>query len=942
MRLLHANVRSYNSNGEELMAMARDLGASVVSLNETWLRPDSQLNTPGFQVFRNDRVGQIGGGVAILVGFDVPASAVDLGAVDCGSAEVVACLLHLSQPLLVVSVYCAHGYVPGSGLLTYLSAQPNVLIMGDFNAKHPALWSHGTNIAGSALVADLSTLDLSLISRGDPTHTSPSGASDQLDIVLASPVTASRVHDIYIGEDFGSDHLPVIIDLSRGAATGTVDNNCDLWFDLKLADWDQYQSNLQERLDQHLLMEATTPAQVDLLQEHIVSSVMSAASQAVPKRPRGKLKTWKASAELLRVIRLRRRFRRLWMDTRRETFKTLYNAMTKERNRLIAEAKREAWQAYCERLQHQFHVSSRDFWQSFKSQAAGNRGETRRVPPLRKDDGTFEATDAGKAAMFADRLVNAFKIPEGPAMDEDWKQHVETFVSNNDQLFHPLNGAPEGEEQNAVSAAFCNITEEELQRTINQLKHKAPGEDDMLNAFLKNGGPVLTKWLVCLYRSSLRLGYYPQAWKLAKMSMVRKPGKDPHDRKGYRPLSLLAAVARLLEKVRARWFREFMEDKGMLPLHQSSCRSARCTSDHLFWLVHDVSVGFDRNQCTAAAFLDVEGAFDSVWHDGLRYKLAHSGLPAVAVRWLSDMLRGRKFFVQVGKERSAQCVIESGVPQGSPLSPQMFIFYIADLPTDQLQRTKTSTYADDIAGWSSSRSPVVAAARIQHWLMSISTWCGKWRLRLAPAKCKVICFSKGPTQPLNIWLNGTLLQEESIVRFLGITFDKRLNWRQHIQQLRDTGMRRLNALKALGGQNRGLSPSILISVYIAYVRSVLEYGCVAWLRVSGSWLAKLQVVQNNALRLALRRPVMGTRIVDLHEEAGIPTLAQLYLDRSVDFANKSMAFNPLVGQLIGTYRGLRQLNPSTPLAFFEERLPHGPWHRPDLIRQRASAQVDRF
>ncbi|MCP3666239.1 MAG: hypothetical protein GY696_27695 [Gammaproteobacteria bacterium] len=630
MRFLHANLRSYNSNGEELMAMVRDLKASVVSLNETWLKPYSKISTPGFQVFRNDRVGQIGGGVALLVGQDLPAIAVDLQTVNCGDAEVVACMLHLDQPLLVVSVYCPRGYVPGSGLLSYLSGQRNVLVMGDFNAKHPALWSQGTNT-----VTELNTIDLCVVSLGDPTHTSPSGASDQLDIVLASPLVVSRVQNIHVGEDFGSDHLPVIIDLRCGAAIDAVGTHSELWFDLKHADWERYRSKLEERLEHQQLMEVQTPAQVDTLQEHIVSAVMFAASQAVPKRPRKELKTWKASPQLLRVIRLRRMFRRLWMETRLDTFKTLYNNMAHERNRLIAEAKAEAWQAYCEKLQHKFHVSSRDFWSSFKSQVAGNRSETRRVPPLRKVDGTFEATDGGKADLFSERLAQAFQIPNGPAMDEGWKTHVESFVSANTQLFHPLSGAPEGLEEDAASAAFFEIKEDdELHRTIMELKHKAPGEDGLLNAFLKNGGPILTKWLAYLYRSCLRLGYYPKAWKLAKVIMIGKPGKDRHDCKGYRPISLLAAVARLLEKLWARWFLDFMENHGILPMHQSSCRTARCTSDHLFWITHDVSVGFDRNQCTAAAFLDVEGAFDSVWHDGLRYKLAHSKLPRVAVRWL--------------------------------------------------------------------------------------------------------------------------------------------------------------------------------------------------------------------------------------------------------------------------------------------------------------------
>ena len=98
-------------------------------------------------------------------------------------------------------------------------------------------------------------------------------------------------------------------------------------------------------------------------------------------------------------------------------------------------------------------------------------------------------------------------------------------------------------------------------------------------------------------------------------------------------------------------------------------RRAKSTDDHLFRLSQSIMESFNRGEHVVAAFLDVEKAFDNVWHNGLRYKIYQLDLPTKMTRWLSDFLVGRLIQVNVNSFLSNQINPKAGVPQGSVLSP---------------------------------------------------------------------------------------------------------------------------------------------------------------------------------------------------------------------------------------------------------------------------------
>ena len=139
-----------------------------------------------------------------------------------------------------------------------------------------------------------------------------------------------------------------------------------------------------------------------------------------------------------------------------------------------------------------------------------------------------------------------------------------------------------------------------------QKNGKPPGIDNVYNILKKAIGTGFYKVLARAFTISLNLGFIPHVWKVAVLCMLIKPNKPPLQTTSYRPISLLSAIMKLIERVIEKRLRKHLEDNDFFRKYQSGFRKSKSTNDHLFRLSQTIMESFNHGEHVIAAFPDVE------------------------------------------------------------------------------------------------------------------------------------------------------------------------------------------------------------------------------------------------------------------------------------------------------------------------------------------------
>ena len=189
----------------------------------------------------------------------------------------------------------------------------------------------------------------------------------------------------------------------------------------------------------------------------------------------------------------------------------------------------------------------------------------------------------------------------------------------------------------------------------------------------------------------------------------------------------------------------------------------------------------------------------------------------------------------------------------------------------------------------------------------MASWCAKWRIKLNPKKSKVIIFSRSlltRKAELNLTLYGETLKIYPRVKFLGITFDSKLTFQPHFEDILECYNNRYHRLRLLANKKWGPSPATLIQIYKQCVRPIFEYGSLSTITASDHIISKIQQLQNKFIWLALRLPKYILPKL-LHDSTGLPNVKNHLLTCATKSLDR-IAQNPLVEVSISSNR----LNPA--------------------------------
>jgi hypothetical protein len=404
---------------------------------------------------------------------------------------------------------------------------------------------------------------------------------------------------------------------------------------------------------------------------------------------------------------------------------------------------------------------------------------------------------------------------------------------------------------------------EVTQAILSTKKDNAPGPDGIPNRVLHRISCVSPALLRNIFQACLNLGIQPKRWKEATVVMLRKPGKpDYTDPKAYRPIALLNTLGKALETVVAKRVRFLAETHALLPHTQMGARKQRSVDTALHLLLEKVHTVWAGNKPRVATLLslDVASAFDRVSHTRLTHNLRKRKMPIMLSRWIANFLTDRKIEVRVAGYTQPLSTVHAGIPQGSPLSPILYLFYNADL-LESLENkglcTSAAGFVDDVNiltyGLSTRRNCEV----LKRMHLACETWAKRHGSKFNPQKYDLIHFTRRPQRfdmGAGLTIEGQQISPSTDIRVLGVRLDSALRWRAHLRAVEAKATSILNAFSSITRSTWGMSLTAGRKLYTAIARPIITYGANAWytpITIKGhrkTVVNKLKALQGKCLR----------------------------------------------------------------------------------------------
>ena len=316
---------------------------------------------------------------------------------------------------------------------------------------------------------------------------------------------------------------------------------------------------------------------------------------------------------------------------------------------------------------------------------------------------------------------------------------------------------------------------------------------------------------------------------------------------------------------------EFIEEGNHLPEYQSGFRTNHSTLDHLITVQQEALSAFSRKESLVMVMLDVKKAYDSVWRAGLLEKLRSVGVSGRMFSWLQAFLKSRRSRVAFQQQISEWRHTQFGVPQGSPLSPLLFNVFVASV-FSKVSIRKT-LFADDMAVFVTGKDIKTLSKNISKQLRAVSSWARRWRVEFNVQKCCSTLLTRVRSAPdPTIYFQGELLSFNATPKYLGMTFDRQLRWKPHLENIHQSATRTFDFLDRIASTQTKISQKTLLNIYKSCARPKLEYACQIWNDASDQLKYRLIDSLQHSVLTRIFRVTRSTGTEALQVETSIPPL----------------------------------------------------------------------
>ena len=855
LRILQWNADGLTRKASELEQRLKSSNVDICLIQETKL---SQKNiTPkikGYAAYRSDRNIISGGGLLTYVKTDLDFQKIGNRMKTATEVSAIRVRIGKNNWIDISNVYVPPPHSKGQEINfcpEIIPTSDTSIICGDFNA-HTKMWDEvqPEDARGETVENWIIDKELNILNEGrSPTRINrATGNGSTPDLTLCGSKWTGKCKWSVEEDIGGSDHLPILITVQTTVRYQPVLGKKPRWR-IKDVDWIKFQDAVE-----NAVTKLSPTESIKVRVEQFTKLLIDTAKVHVGKVKVGhKSKPW-MNPTIRTAVKKRNRLRKKLKtaEQRREWLEAC-----KEANDAIRDSKTECWRNLLEDAVNADDDSK--LWRIIK----GLNGSTEDNAPneVMINKGRLVASNKKKADLFIHHYAAVSRL-----------KFSNEERGENRRLKKVL-GASSAEDESCAEFKLS-----ELKTAIDKMKRKgAAGPDEIPPSFIKALGPKALEVLLSIFNKSFAAGALPQIWRTATIIPLLKQGKPASDLASFRPISLTSCLGKVLERMIANRLFQLAESRQWFNHQQAGFRKGRSCVDQIIRIAQAIEDGFQQKKLhrSVLVLLDFSKAYDTVWRERLLLSMHEKSVPLPILRWLSGFLQNRQAKVQYNDCTSTTLTMRQGLPQGSVLSPLLFLFYINNLAELLPTENVNALFADDVGILATARTIEEAQEKAQNAVDIVVRWSKEWRLTLNATKSEATIFTtdrrRESKSTAKIFIDGKRIPFNKSPKFLGVYLDRELTFGKHVEEITKKANGKLRMLSALSHTTWGCTKRDLLKVHEAHVLSTLDYaaaGYQPWLAQSN--LDALEVVQNKALRIVSGQ-VQNSRLSARRKEASVPS-----------------------------------------------------------------------
>ena len=357
----------------------------------------------------------------------------------------------------------------------------------------------------------------------------------------------------------------------------------------------------------------------------------------------------------------------------------------------------------------------------------------------------------------------------------------------------------------------------------------APGPDGIPYSTWKQVNKINQTILLHLLAPLVRLGYHPASLKSSNGVVLDKPGKPSYESPAsFRIIVLIRTISKILERIIAACLLSVAWLKGLLHPNQCGSLPGRSTYDASLTLTNDVRTLQRPRLKVSSLFLDIKAGFNKVDNKILARILREGGIPPYLVSWVSSFLGERSCTLVFQGAPGTPAPVNVGALQGSPISPLLFLLYVAPLHFG-IPRGLMISYVDNFALTVASLSYRGNIRRLQDLFNKLERKATCLGVSFSVAKTELIHWRTAsqrhsPKCVSPIQIKGELFHPGNSVRWLRYWFTPALDPAAHFSRRLALAQGAFALIRRLSPPGAGLPPYLCHRLATSLMAPILLYG----------------------------------------------------------------------------------------------------------------------